>query len=207
MRQWPSSQRGLARLPGRLRYLWATVGELRVLRRGQIDLSPDGRPCHQGDALFASALNMPTCGSGTGGATRSLPRRPARSAAGRPLRPSGRAAHAAAPAGWARTVSACGAAPGVPDAAPGQRQGSAAGGRRRAAAGTTCVRGRGASRRAAGGAVSILQTTPAPRAKRALRAARPGGRGTQSLFLPLPWPLSLSLSLSLPLPLPLSYLT
>ena len=107
----------------------------------------------------------------------------------------------------ARPASAESAASGVSDAAPRQRPGSAAGGRRRAAVGTTCVRGRGARRRAAGGAVSILKMTPAPRAKRALRAARPGGQGPQSLFLPLPWPLPWPLSLSLPLPLPLSYLT
>jgi len=51
-------------LPGTLRYLWATLAELRALRCHRLRVECDGAVVHDGDALFASALNTPSYGSG-----------------------------------------------------------------------------------------------------------------------------------------------
>lgn len=56
--------RGPAWLRGRPRYLWATFGELAVLRRGVVRVQADGLPLHEGEAIFASVLNTPSYGSG-----------------------------------------------------------------------------------------------------------------------------------------------
>ncbi|MFO1326643.1 MAG: diacylglycerol kinase family protein [Rubrivivax sp.] len=51
-------------LAGLLRYLWATLAELRVLRLHRLQVQVDGRPVHDGLALFASTLNTPSYGGG-----------------------------------------------------------------------------------------------------------------------------------------------
>lgn len=53
------AQRSRAWLPGQLRYLWATLGELRVLRRWRLDIRVNGEHLRTGEALFASVLNTP----------------------------------------------------------------------------------------------------------------------------------------------------
>lgn len=56
--------RGPTWLRGLPRYLWATLGELATLRRTELRVEIDGEPVHDGPALFVSALNTPTYGSG-----------------------------------------------------------------------------------------------------------------------------------------------
>lgn len=51
-------------LPGTLRYLWATLAELRALRGHRLLVECDGAVVHDGDALFASTLNTRSYGSG-----------------------------------------------------------------------------------------------------------------------------------------------
>lgn len=55
---------GPRRLRGLPRYLLATLRELAALRNWPLRIEADGVPVHDGDALFASALNTPTYGSG-----------------------------------------------------------------------------------------------------------------------------------------------
>lgn len=54
----PSWLRGLPR------YLWATLGELAALQRWPMKIIADGVALHDGEALFASALNTSSYGSG-----------------------------------------------------------------------------------------------------------------------------------------------
>lgn len=61
------AQRALAGPPalaGLLRYLWATLVELRALQPRPLKVRVDGQPVHAGEALFASVLNTPTYGGG-----------------------------------------------------------------------------------------------------------------------------------------------
>lgn len=58
------AQRGPEWLRGVPRYLWATLRELASLRRRRMRVSIDGALLHDGDALFASALNTPSYGAG-----------------------------------------------------------------------------------------------------------------------------------------------
>ena len=51
-------------LPGTLRYLWATLVELRALRSHWLRAECDGAVIHDGEALFASTLNTRSYGSG-----------------------------------------------------------------------------------------------------------------------------------------------
>lgn len=51
-------------LQGRPRYTAATLLEVAALRRHELRIDLDGRPWHQGPALFASTLNTPTYGGG-----------------------------------------------------------------------------------------------------------------------------------------------
>lgn len=51
-------------LPGTLRYLWATLAELRALRGHVLQVACDGVAVHDGEALFASTLNTRSYGSG-----------------------------------------------------------------------------------------------------------------------------------------------
>jgi diacylglycerol kinase family enzyme len=51
-------------LPGRPKYLLATLAEIRNLRHWTLAVSADGLPVFRGPALFASVLNTPTYGSG-----------------------------------------------------------------------------------------------------------------------------------------------
>jgi diacylglycerol kinase family enzyme len=51
-------------IPGRLRYLGATVAEVVRLRHWRLEVAADGRPAFAGPALFASVLNTSTYGSG-----------------------------------------------------------------------------------------------------------------------------------------------
>jgi diacylglycerol kinase (ATP) len=51
-------------LRGLPRYLWATFGELVALQTWPMKVEVDGVTLHDGDALFASALNTPSFGSG-----------------------------------------------------------------------------------------------------------------------------------------------
>ena len=56
--------RGPAWLGGMPRYLLATLQGVASLSLFDINVSVDGRPLHQGPALFASALNTPSYGGG-----------------------------------------------------------------------------------------------------------------------------------------------
>jgi diacylglycerol kinase family enzyme len=60
-------------LPGALRYLRATWQEIRQLRPVHLQLRADGRPVHDGDALFAAVLNTATYGAGLRAAPRAQP--------------------------------------------------------------------------------------------------------------------------------------
>jgi diacylglycerol kinase (ATP) len=62
-------------LPGRglLRYLRATAAELRHLQPVHLQLRLDGRPVHDGAALFASVLNTASYGAGMRAAPRARP--------------------------------------------------------------------------------------------------------------------------------------
>ncbi len=51
-------------LPGMLRYLWATLAQLRALKPQSMRVSCDGKVVHDGAALFASTLNTRSYGSG-----------------------------------------------------------------------------------------------------------------------------------------------
>lgn len=51
-------------LTGLPRYLLATLCEVIGLRNWWLQVAADGQPVHEGTALFASALNTPTYGSG-----------------------------------------------------------------------------------------------------------------------------------------------
>jgi diacylglycerol kinase family enzyme len=51
-------------LPGTLRYLWATLAELKALQGHRLRAECDGALVHDGDALFASTLNTRSYGSG-----------------------------------------------------------------------------------------------------------------------------------------------
>lgn len=51
-------------LRGMPRYLWATLVEIAALRSQSLSVQLDGRPVHEGPALFASSLNTPSYGSG-----------------------------------------------------------------------------------------------------------------------------------------------
>lgn len=51
-------------LPGTLRYLWATLAELKALQSHRLRAECDGTLVHDGDALFASTLNTRSYGSG-----------------------------------------------------------------------------------------------------------------------------------------------
>lgn len=51
-------------LPGRPKYLLATLAEVRNLQHWSLTVSADGQPVFRGPALFASVLNTPTYGSG-----------------------------------------------------------------------------------------------------------------------------------------------
>ena len=51
-------------LDGLPRYLWATVAELASLRTHRIRIALDGEPRYDGEAIFASALNTRSYGSG-----------------------------------------------------------------------------------------------------------------------------------------------
>ncbi len=51
-------------LRGLPRYLWATFGELAALQTWPMMVEVDGVTLHDGDALFTSALNTPSFGSG-----------------------------------------------------------------------------------------------------------------------------------------------
>jgi len=51
-------------LPGLPRYLWATLAELATLHNWELQVIVDGVRRHTGRALFASALNTPSYGSG-----------------------------------------------------------------------------------------------------------------------------------------------
>lgn len=55
---------GTRALGGLARYLLATVAEIAQLRPHAVRVSVDGRLLHEGEALFASALNTPTYGGG-----------------------------------------------------------------------------------------------------------------------------------------------
>lgn len=56
--------RGPRALGGLARYLLATLAEIVQLRAHAVRVSVDGRVLHEGEALFASALNTPTYGGG-----------------------------------------------------------------------------------------------------------------------------------------------
>lgn len=58
---------------GLLRYLRATMHEIRRMQPSHLQLRVDGRPVHDGEALFASVLNTPTYGSGMRAAPRAQP--------------------------------------------------------------------------------------------------------------------------------------
>jgi diacylglycerol kinase family enzyme len=61
------------RLPGSLRYLRATLQEIRQLHPVHLQLRADGRPVHDGDVLFAAVLNTATYGAGLLAAPRAQP--------------------------------------------------------------------------------------------------------------------------------------
>ena len=54
----------LAALPGRLKYLVATLAEIGRLRHWPLRVRADGAAAFDGESLFASVLNTPTYGSG-----------------------------------------------------------------------------------------------------------------------------------------------
>jgi diacylglycerol kinase family enzyme len=58
------ARRGPRVLGGLARYLLATLAEIAHLRPYRVRVSADARLLHDGDALFASALNTPTYGGG-----------------------------------------------------------------------------------------------------------------------------------------------
>jgi diacylglycerol kinase (ATP) len=62
-----------SRWPGSLRYLGATLQEIRRLQVVHLQLRADGRPVHDGDALFAAVLNTATYGAGLPAAPRARP--------------------------------------------------------------------------------------------------------------------------------------
>ena len=58
------AQRASAALGGLARYLLATLQEIAALRPQRLRVTVDGATVHDGEALFASALNTPTYGGG-----------------------------------------------------------------------------------------------------------------------------------------------
>jgi len=59
--------------PGTLRYLRATLREIRRQRPVHLQLRADGRPVHDGETLFAAVLNTATYGAGLRAAPRARP--------------------------------------------------------------------------------------------------------------------------------------